>query len=230
MHQKSLWQLSLVCALMSGIAPLAAAQVTFDPDPVGAKPTTGWQSSQSADVTFSVFDATLGHACASTDYFCDLEVYDWSSSGGGSSHALSTVWGNTRYSLQMVFGSAVNQLSFNFGGDDEVTYQATGGYRGILTLFNDAVQLTQIAIDVNGNRDIDQLMSYTGSSFNRAIFSYDANGSTAETIDNLTYTLAPPGGEGGGGDPVVTPEPGSLVLLATGLVGVVGIGRRRRSM
>lgn len=225
MPSKSFWKLALVCALLSGFATSAAAQITFEPDAVGAKPTTGWQSSQSSDVTFRVYDSVLGGTCDhATNFSCDLQVYEW----GATHHALSTVWGNTRYSMEMVFNSAVNQISFMFGGDDRILYQAAGPFNGVLTLFNDAVQLTQISMVVNGNDEIDQTMSYAGSSFNRAIFSYNANGATSETIDNLTYTLAPVDNGGGDGGPVVTPEPGSMALLATGLLGLAGIGRRQK--
>jgi len=229
MQRKMLWRLTLVCALMSTVAPLAAAQITFESDVVGTKPNTGWQSSQSSDVTFRVRDELLGGACAATNLSsgCELHVYNW----GVTGHALSGGYGDIRYSLDMIFNGAVNQVSFMFGGDDRILYAASGPFNADLTLFDDAVQVAQVTQAANGNDEIDQTIGYSGLSFNRANFRYFASAATSETIDNLTYTLVGngDGGNDGGGDPVVTPEPGSMVLLATGLVGLVGIRRRRRS-
>jgi hypothetical protein len=224
MHRKTCWQLTLACAMLTAIAPLAAAQITFEGDQVGEKPNTGWQSSQSTDVTFRVRDNLLGGACAPTNLSsgCVLHIYDWD-----GSHALSGGYGNDRYSLDMLFNGAVNQVSFMFGGDDRILYQTGAHFNAVLTLFNDAVQVAQVTVAANGNDAIDQTIAYSGLSFNRANFWYFASAATSETIDNLTYTLAPVVGPGDDGDPVVTPEPGSMVLLATGLLGVIGIGRRR---
>lgn len=226
MQRKRLLMLTLAGALVSAVAPLARAQVTFEPDAVGEKPNTGWQSSQSSDVTYRVFDSIRGDVCdaANGSFGCDLHIYDW----GVTGHALSGGYGDIRYSLDMIFSGAANQISFMFGGDDRILYMASGPFNAVLTLFSDAVQVAQVTMAANGNDEIDQLMSYSGLSFNRANFRYFASAATSETIDNLTYTLVPPSGGGGGGDPVVTPEPGSMVLLATGLAGLVGIGRRRR--
>jgi len=228
MHRKRLWQFSFASALLIALAPLAAAQINFEPDGVGTKPNTGWQSSQSSDVTFRVHDELTGGACAASNLSsgCELHVYNW----GVTGHAVSGGYGDIRYSLDMIFNGAVNQVSFMFGGDDRILYLASGSFNAVLTLFNDAVQVAQVTQAANGNDEIDQTMSYSGLSFNRANFRYFASAATSETIDNLAYTLVGngDGGNDGGGDPVVTPEPGSMVLLATGLAGLVGIRRRRR--
>jgi len=110
---------------------------------------------------------------------------------------------------------------------------------GISVYYTDFFDLTVSAYDASnnllgsatgaGNIGTSSLLSLNLTGISSLIFS-DGTGIPQQfVLDDLTFTTGDPGnpGEPGGPGNGLTPEPGTLVLLGTGLAGVVGMARRR---
>jgi hypothetical protein len=194
----------LVCLCLAG-ATQAAVLVDFESDTTGYKP-NGWTSVDSSLISFS---DSLGE---------DMEVLDFGDQGDGQSLAVN--WDDASY-LIMDFAALVDSLSLDFGNDDP--YWSEASDLAILTVYLNGTQVGQTTVEMNRDDIMNQSISISGVTFDRATFFYDAHSSyytgLIEIVDNVRFELA--------GSTV--PAPGAILLgtLGTGLVGWL---RRRKTM
>jgi hypothetical protein len=80
-------------------------------------------------------------------------------------------------------------------------------------VFFDDEFVEQISVLMNRNDIMDQQISFSGATFNRAFFHFSQEFFLAETVDNVEFT------------PV--PEPASVALLGIGIAGMAARIRRR---
>lgn len=200
MKQRIIFAL-IACAGLTGAAQ-AAVVIDFESDATGAKP-NGWQSDDSALVSFT---DSMG---------ANLDVYDYGNQSHGQALAVNS--DDPSY-LIMDFAVPVGFLSFEFGNDDP-GYSAPGDL-AILTAFLDGGQVGQTSVVMNRDDIMNQSISISGLTFDRATFFYDVTGGSGliEIVDNIQFE---PGG--------VIPVPGALVLGSLG-AGLVGWLRRRRTL
>jgi hypothetical protein len=104
------------------------------------------------------------------------------------------------------------EVNFSPGaGDITGWYSAPDGM--IVAAFDSSDDLLAFFVGADTNMSNAEFSIYTGTAVVSWIAISAADGADSETVDDLTYTI--------------TPEPDSLVLLATGVLGLAGILRRR---
>lgn len=199
----------LTCLFASGAFGLEVIQ--FEADPAGGKP-NGFVSVDSTHVSFTdTVGAGLSVAAfAESNFTNGLGVFD---DQDGSV-------------LEMNFDCLVTSFSLDFGNDDPGF--TNPGDLAILRTFIGAVQQGADSVVVLNRDDImNQTIASNGMPFNRALFAYTdpagnpftggggANIGLIEVVDNIRFDCVP--------------EPGTLVLLAFGLIGVGQFSRNRRS-
>ena len=190
----------VVCAALAGVAQPAVV-IDFESDTVGAKPNS-WMSADSALVSFS---DSMG---------ANLSVYDYQQQSHGQGLAVNS--DDPSY-LIMDFAVPVSFLSLEFGNDDP-GYSSPGDL-AILTAFLGGGQVGQTSVVMNRDDIMNQSISMSGLTFDRATFFYDVTGSgLIEIVDNIQFE---PGG--------MIPAPGAIVLGSLG-AGLVGWLRRRRTL
>src|SRR5215216_3126908 len=152
-----------------------ADTITFELDPIGFFP-NGSQSVQSNLVRFS---ASNGGALVISQAF--------------SPEFLGTrglaVFGTPNVNLIMEFAVPINSLTLSFGNDDPLS--TAPGDTAILQVFFDDEFVEEISVLLNRNDIMDQQISFSGATFNRAFFHYSQDLFLAETVDNIEFTPVP---------------------------------------
>lgn len=193
--------LTMVCG---GVRWVEAAPILidFESDTGGSKP-NGFTSNDFSLVHFSDSNGT------------GLFVGDFGSQSHGQGLATFDDFDNSV--LLMNFDVFMDSISLEFGNDDPSF--SNPGDQALLTLFNGLVQVGQVAVVMNRDDIMNQTISYSGAAFDRATFFYNVNPSQGliEIVDNITLTQAAP-----------VPEPGTWMLMGTGLLGILGFGWRRK--
>ena len=191
-------------ALIALPALAKADTITFEADTPGLKP-SGFQSVQSSIVTFR----------DSSGFSMSLDNFTPQSNGNG----LALISFATT-AFVMDFSVNVSSLSLDFGNDDPCCM--TPGGTAVLEVFLNGTLVGTSEVLVNLNDLMDQTIVFSMDNvvFNRAIFRYAqpfGNPGAAEIIDNITFTPA--------SAPV--PEPGSMLMLATGVAALTFAVRSR---
>ena len=211
--QKALVGLTLSFAL---VAPVAGAQTTIDFQdlPSGACAYLG-ANAVSRGFLFNGVDAGL--------FTCNAGVLQHNTSA-----ALINANSRSIVTMSRVGGAPFTLTSFFAGGrtgefnaDLPVTFYTPATGIDILgTLFGGGTVSTSIFLDALAPYAWSQFfLPGTFTNLQSVRFSAVGNGSTPEfLIDDIVVDAV-----------VVTPEPGSLALVATGLIGVLGVARRRRT-
>lgn len=191
-------QLALSAVALAFASMAQAEVIDFTADTAGNK-ANGFSSTGHPGVTFT---DTLG---------ADLVVGNFGVQSNGNALA---AFGDDTSAIQMDFASAVDSLTVSFGNDDACCI-AVGGL-AMLSLFQGNVLVATATTVVNRNDIMDQTVSYSGLSFDRAVFQYMNNANQAanliEVIDDITFNNVP--------------EPGSLLLAGMAFAGL-GLARRR---
>ncbi len=109
----------------------------------------------------------------------NLQINDY----GGQSHGQGlAVFADDASALEIRFTAPTTGLSLAFGNDDSSFTDATD--QAQLTLYRNAVQVGQKAVNFNANDIMDQTISFSGEPFNRATFQYvDASGTPINLIE-----------------------------------------------
>ena len=138
--------------------------IDFENETTGSKP-NGWKSVDSDLVSFSDSNGS------------DLGIYSGQESDGKS----IACFGDNTDGLVLDFSIPMFAISLEFGNDNPGFI--TSNDWAILTLFNGATQIDQVMIHPNVNDLMDQTISYSGSSFTKAVFAYSTN--LTEVVDNI---------------------------------------------
>lgn len=194
--------LTAIAALFWLAAPAQATPylVDFEGDSVGAKPngfvSGGITFNDTNGADLQVYDS-LPVECAALGNHCLVNFFD--DTGG----------------LEMLFGQAVNFLSFDFGNDDSM-YMPSDGL-AYLQLFLGANLVGTASVVTNADDIMNQSISFSGTVFDRALFTYTDAATNPitliEVVDNIAYETVP--------------EPASVMLFGLALTGLA-LSKRRR--
>lgn len=191
----------VVAACLVAVSASANAQVVDFSGDNGTQPNPFFSSGSSL-VSFSTVP--------SPSFF---RVSDFGHQSHGNGLAL---WNSGNpYFLTMSFVNPMSFLSVGFGNDDLCCGPV--GMNVFLRIFSGSTQIGGSSVVANMNDIMDQTISWTGAAFDRAELEYGSVG-LAIVVDDVTFN----------NNAIATPEPASLALLATGLVGIGGVVRRRR--
>lgn len=175
--------------------------INFETDTAGVK-SNGFTSNSSPVVHFSDSNGQ------------GLSIGNYGYQGDGLSLSVSSDYDDSW--LIMDFDIFADSLSIAFGNDDD-GYSYPGDL-AILTLFNGVNQVGVVSTAMNRNDIMDQVLSFSGTPFNRATFYYDVNPSVGliEIVDNVEFTEAAP-----------VPEPSTYLLFLFGMLGMAGVKMAR---
>jgi hypothetical protein len=116
--------------------------------------------------------------------------------------------------LRFDFGSAASAFGFNFGASD-MTWTVTA-----FDAFGAVLASTSIA--PTGGSNGGEFIGLSTGSANIAYGTVTGDASDYVMVDNFGFVAADVG-------TTVTPEPASVALMATGLLGLVGVAHRKRA-
>ena len=189
-------------------AALAQTVIDFADEATGDKP-NGWSTAAAPDVTFTDTDGE------------GLYVGDFGSQSDGKALLVNP---DDPRALQIDFAAPVSSISVAFGNDDDCC--ASAGDVALLTLTLGGVAVDEVSVALNLNDLMDQTISYSGSSFDRAVFMFADSGGDGidliEIVDNITFDNFQPA------QPVPVQPVVALWLLA-GLAGLMGIRQLRKA-
>ena len=194
------------CLLFIGICVMSPASakadtVTFEFDPIQTQLPNGFRSVQSSILRFSSNLNSVLHIHPASFGSGEMVFF------GTRGLAIEADRG-----VFLDFDVPVTSLSLWFGNDSFGDTEP--GESAILRVFFDDEFVEEVFVPLNRDGIINQQISFSGATFNRAVFTFSIGG-VVKTVDNIEFT------------PV--PEPATLTLLGIGIAGVVARIRRHRS-
>jgi hypothetical protein len=122
--------------------------------------------------------------------------------------------GNSFSSLRFDFGGVVSAFGFNVGASDFTwTVRSYDAFDAMLA---------STTIAPTGESNSGNYIGLRSGSANIAYATFSAGSGDYVMVDNFDFV------RGSAAPVTVTPEPASIALFATGLLGVVGVARRKR--
>lgn len=206
-------QLALLVGLVVVNATPAHAQLTqaFTPGALNGPLTThDFEAGPSgAGATYSINNSSPVHAaaCSYNQAGC---ITPSGAFGIGSGNSFST--------MTITFANAAGSFGLYFGNDDSC---CSGVFTAMLEAYNGAGLIGSVGLVANMDDGADQFVGFNSTvAVDYVNFYYTAQGQNRLALyaDDVTFSDAV----------VATPEPASMTLLATGLIGMFGVARARR--